>query len=229
MEWLSVSEAAAKLALSEPQVRRLVRSGALVSERVGKSWLVSAAAVRERQQRNHPAGRPVSAAMAWSFLWVLEGPAGRAVAAEDDRRQRYRLRRMLDHAPAPEDWSFWLRRRAEPRRYWVHPAVLPKIEQDRRLRPSGVGSASAPVRCWYVDEGDVVAVAREHRAKPDPAGQVVLMAIPDNVPVELRPPAGGPVPNAVALVDLLDSVDAREKHEGAVRLSALLVEARQSS
>ena len=49
MEWLSVAEAASKLELSQPHVRRLLRNGALGSERVGKSWLVSAVAERVKR------------------------------------------------------------------------------------------------------------------------------------------------------------------------------------
>ena len=239
MEWLSVAEAASKLELSQPHVRRLLRNGALGSERVGKSWLVSAAAVRERQHGNYQAGRPVSASMAWSFLWLLEQardpqrPDEQSLASTVDRKQRYRLRRMMEHAPVPEVWSFWLRRRAEPHRYWVHPAVLPKIDKDPRLRPSGgdqiVGNSESPVRRLYLDAKDLKALVREHRAQVDPAGQVVLMAIPESVPEVLRPPADAPLPNVVALVDLLDSVDAREKHAAVAGLSKLLAKARPSS
>ncbi len=240
MEWLSVAEAASKLGLSEPHVRRLLRSGALGSERIGKNWLVSASGVRERQHGNHRPGRPVSAPMAWSLLWLLELPRDpepwsneQLLAARGDRKQRYRLRQMLERAPVPEDWSLWLRRRAEPIRYWVHPAVVAKIEKDPRVRPSGsgdvVGNTAPSVRRWYIDAKDLKAFVREHRAHADLVGDVVLMVIPDDVPEVLRPHLGAPVSNVVALVDLLDSVDARERHAAVTSLAKLLAKARPSS
>lgn len=247
MEWLSVADAASKLNLSAPHVRRLLRDGALDSERVASSWLVSVEAVRDRQRRSHPAGRPVSAAMAWSFLWMIEAARkaevdkspselDRLSAARGDRKQRYRLRRMLEEAPEPAEWSWWLRRRADPHRYWVHPAVLPRIERDPRLCPSGgsdreaqgVGNSAGPARRFYIDAGHLEAFLREHRAKDDPAGQVVLMVIPADVPEELLPEAGAPVPDVAALVDLLDSVDAREHHAAVAGLSDLAAKALRS-
>ncbi len=51
--WISVSEAGARLRLSYNQVLRLVLVGSLQGERRGMRWWVSAAAVKEIEQREH--------------------------------------------------------------------------------------------------------------------------------------------------------------------------------
>jgi hypothetical protein len=106
------------------------------------------------------------------------------------------------------------------------------MADDDRLRPAGgfaaaaagVGIAAGPPRRFYVDSSELDAVLVHYRARMDPDGQVELMVIPDSVPAELRP-GRGPVPKPVALADLLESDDARERYVG-VRLAEL--SARQS-
>jgi excisionase family DNA binding protein len=236
MDWMSVAEAAAKLGLSEPHVRRLAATGALPAHRLSCGWVVSAAAVRDRAHFPPAAGRPLSPAMAWALLHLVDaaGPenpqdatdapgADRLAlgwAAAGDRKVRYRLRGLLGSAPAPHRWSQWLRRRAEPRRLWVHSGVLDRFTKDQRLRPaggfaaaaSGFGIVAGPPRRFYIDAADVDAVIAHYRGGEQADGQVELMVIPDTVAVAMRPQLGVPVPAAVALVDLLDSADARERH-----------------
>ena len=52
----------------------------------------------------------------------------------------------------------------------------------------------------------------KYRAHEDPDGRVVLMVVPDEVSEALLPQPGEPVPPVVALVDLLESPDARQRH-----------------
>ena len=237
-EWLSVGEAASKLGVSQPHLRRLLRAGLLHSERVGKTWLVHAGSVRDRGHFHRHAGRPVSPLMVWSFAWLLQprsewlAAAPSPDAAMGDRQQRYRLRQMLEHAPAPTTWAFWLRRRAEPHRYWVHPAVLGEIDGDPRLHPSSVesavGNSVEPAERWYIRERELHQFVSQRRARSDPAGQLRLMAIPESVAESLRPSRGQPVPKAIALVDLLESAAARDREVAVGGLEKLLAEARSS-
>jgi hypothetical protein len=62
-------------------------------------------------------------------------------------------------------------------------------------------------------------VLADYRARDDADGPVELMVVPDEVPGELREQR--PVPLAVALADLLDSADARERGVAEQRLAAL--------
>jgi len=232
MEWLSAAEAAAELGVSERQVRRLVGNGVLHAERVGDVWLVSADAVRSRARDVPAAGRPLSASMAWAFLGMVdagldaldERRAGEQLSglldANLDRRVRHRLRTMVLDGPPPARWSHWLSRRASRQRIWAHPGVIDRLVDDERLRKAGgyaaarrgAGIAAAPPRRLYVDEADLDAVLSQYRANLDATGDLELMVIPEVVPSRVRPAVGEPVPLAVALVDLLESADARERH-----------------
>ncbi|MDQ1734792.1 MAG: hypothetical protein QOH56_1043 [Pseudonocardiales bacterium] len=176
--------------------------------------------------------------MAWAVLWVAQGlldepqkPADteqllRAIA---DRRLRHRVRRLLADAHPAERWEQWLASRAGRRRLWVHPGVLNRLAADERLRPGGgfaaaaqgVGIAASQPRRFYIDAELLDAVLVDYHAQDDPEGPVELMVIPSGVPDGVRIPAGRPVPVAVALADLLESNDARERHAAAERLEKL--------
>jgi hypothetical protein len=184
--------------------------------------------------------------MAWAVLWVVQGlldephqPADaehinellRAVA---DRRLRHRVRHLLADAPPAERWEHWLAGRAVRRRLWVHPGVLDRLAADQRLRPGGgfaaaaqgVGIAASKPRRFYVDADLLDAVLSDYQAQDDPEGPIELMIIPSEVPDGVRVPPGRPVPVAVALVDLLESDDARERHAAVERLEPLTLAGR---
>lgn len=240
MDWISVAEAAHELGVSPRQVRHLVESGALPAHRLGQAWLLPAEAVRARARHAPPPGRPLSAPMAWALLWVVHGLLELPEAADakevnelfqaiDDRRVRHRVRRMLADPQPAGRWEHWLAGRAARRRLWVHPGVLGRLAADPRLRPGGgfaavaqgVGIAVSPPRRFYLDEDVLKSVLADYRAQEDPQGPVEFMIIPSDVPAAVRIPAGRPVPLAVALADLLESDDARERHAAAERLQRL--------
>jgi len=224
MELLAVADVADRLGVSDRQVRRLAEAGALRAQRVGGRWLVDADVVRRRGRAAVRPGRPVSPPMAWAALQALDphGPGAAAV----DARLRHRLRAHLAAAPPVEQWERWLRRRAEPRRLWVHPGVVEHLERDDRVRLGGfhavaqvgLGLSGEHERVVYVRAADADGVIADHHAVPDEEGEVVLMVVPDEVPVAVLGPPGQPVPLAVGLVDLLASSDARERHAAASAL-----------
>lgn len=231
-DWIEVAEAAEDLAVSPRQVRRLVEAGVLPARRLRSRWLVWGEAVRDRARGATSPGRPVSAGMAWMLLGVVDraltraagggadSAAGVDLSGVADRQVRYRIRRSLAQAPTAEQWRRWLRRRARLRRVWVHPGVLDRLAEDPRLRPGGgfaaaargLGIAAAPPNRFYVASDDVAGVLRDYRAHDDPNGTVELMIVPAEGSAPLLLPPGEPVPVAVALADMLDSRDARERH-----------------
>lgn len=228
MELISASDAASRLGVSDRQVRRLVASGELAARRIGDRWIIDAGAVRDRARAKRQGGRPLSARMAWAVLVAAgaaldDGRCGDPAALFEDRRARHRLRAILANPPAPECWDQWLRRRAEPRRVWVHPGVVERLARDPRLHPvdeatvavSGVGVGDGGRYRFYVDEDAVGPVLREYRARAVDDGQIMLMVVPSAVPDDVLGRPGDPVGVAVTLVDLLGSADARERH-GAV-------------
>lgn len=235
MEWLSTTEAAERLNVSERHVRRLAVDGRLVGRRVGSHWLISADSVRTRSRSEPVPGRPLSPPMAWAVLRaadaVLDGftdEGGPSEAASldavfegvPDRRDRHRLRSLLAEPPPVEQWDQWLSRRADEQRVWVHPGVLEHLRADPRLRVGGARAAVAAglegpagdLDRFYVDADDYEGVVADHRAHPADDGQVVLMVVSPAVPEAALGPLGEPVAAAVGLVDCLVSSDARERH-----------------
>jgi len=245
-DWISVAEAAHELGVSPRQVRHLVDSGALPARRLGVGWLLPADAVHARARHAPSPGRPLSAPLAWAVLRVaqelLDEPREPADAERvnellrvvADRRLRHRVRRLLADPRPAERWEHWMAGRAARRRLWVHPGVLDRLAADDRLRPGGGFAAAAQgvgigaSRPWrfYVDADVLDAVLADYRAQDDPEGPVELMIVPSEVPDGLRAPAGRPVPVAVALADLLESNDARERHAAAERLEHLALAVR---
>jgi excisionase family DNA binding protein len=250
LDWLSVDEAAEKLEIGPSQVRRLAREGQLPARRLGAVWLIDNAGVEKRRNLEPSAGRPLSPLMAWAVLNSTDAAftddlAGIASAlpsdvtiALGDRKERYRLRRLLASAPPVSQWGRWLRRRASPRPIWIHPGVIDRLTADRRLRlggapavvAAGLGlSVAAPPSLFYVDAERADAVVKKYRGRDDTNGPVTLMVIPPAVPAALRPRGGAPIPPGAALVDLLASPDARERHLATELLGRAAARLREAS
>ena len=237
VHWLGVEEAAERLGVGPSQVRRLARDGQLPARRIGSTWLIDDAGIDRRRGLEPSAGRPLSPLMAWAVLHSVDAALGGGSADISsgvaiqlaDRKERYRLRRLLSAAPPVNRWGAWLRRRAAPRRMWVHPGVADRLAADRRVRPGGapavaaaglgLGGADRP-SLFYVDAEDADAVVGKYRGRDDPDGPLTFMVIPPEVPSELRPAPGAPAPPGVALVDLLSSSDARQRHLATELLAA---------
>jgi excisionase family DNA binding protein len=239
MDWLSAAQAAEKLGVSERQVRRLAAEGDLESQRIGAAWLIAASAVRDRARCEHVPGRPLSPAMAWAILWVVDHLLRSADSQScldghlyldaypmlSDRRARHRLRGLLAEPPPAEHWAYWLRRRADPQRLWVHPGVLDDLRSDHRLHAGGadaaigLGGAAGGRNRYYVTAKDYESVLVDHHAQPASDGQVHLMVVPPEISDELFNEPGRPALAAAGLVDCLGSPDAREHHLALVNLS----------
>ena len=235
MDHLSVEDVARRLGLHPAHVRRLVRGGELPGEKVGGRWLVREDVLSSRKRLQPSAGRPLSPGMAWAVLDAVgAGLKGdlepRWGSVSVDRRVRHRLRRIVADAPPALRWASWLRRRARPERLAVHPGVLERLAIDPRLHQGGeaaavvaeigVGAGIGDDLVFYVDESDFDGVIRDYRAWPDPDG-VLFMVIPDEVSDDVRP-GPGRVDPVVALVDLLGSPDARQRHHAAAVLESAL-------
>lgn len=222
----------------------------MAAHRFPGGWVLSAPAVQLRRARPPEVGRPPSALMSWRLLSILSATiaTGDLVAGVEpdaerylirDRRVRYRIRQLIAGAPPVHTWPGWLRRRAEMRRVWVHPGVLERMIADARLHPGGASAAAAvgvPVsaassRRLYLREYDIAAVLDEYRARADSDGQLELMVVPssasDHLP-DAPARAGAPVPVAAALVDLLESPDAREHHVATTLLAAAAARATET-
>jgi hypothetical protein len=235
-DWVAVDDASSILHVGSRQVRNLIQSGALPARRYGNSWLVQGSAVRSRAMHAPSAGRPLSPALAWVMLAAAQhllAAVGEAEAAADiwseieDRQVRHRLRRLLAEPVSERRWKSWLAARAERRRVWVHPGVVDRMAADPRLHPGGsiaaaasAGISAGPPRRFYIQSDALDSVMAQYRASDDPVGPIELMVLPSDVAQDWMHKAG-PVPEAVALADMLDSDDARERYAAAEKLSRL--------
>jgi excisionase family DNA binding protein len=216
---LSAPEAAAVLGVSARRVRQLLDSGELDAEVVGGRALLDADSVYRRLEQRPPAGRPLSPELAWALLAALSLDAVRwddsLRSVAPDRRLRHRLIRQLNSPHDAQEWRQLLRRRADLQRYWAHPAVVTDLLADSQLSAGRARAASAhgldvspgEEAFAYVPLDALVALERRYALEPDPHGAVELMAY--DSAHRGGPQPGHPVPVAAAVVDMLDSRDAR--------------------
>ena len=230
-EGISAAQAARLLGISERRVRELVETGALPAERVGeRTWLISADAVRRRASRAPSPGRPLSSRLAWHVLAHVQHRLDGAepdFSAVSDRRLRYQLKRLLSEPKPSGRWAQSLARRAERRRLWVHPGVVGDLLADERVHVGGAAAAGSlglsfgggARRVIYVNIDHVKALTSQYGLVDDPSGDIELMAAPPEAAMLIS--QRGPVPTAVALADLLESEDARERTVAAAKLEAI--------
>lgn len=188
-DWLSVTEAAERLGVSDRQVRNLLECSQLDAQRIGRTWAVSAESVRARAQEEVSLGRPLSAATAWRLLArvdaALRGELA-TVVEHGDRRVRHRLRRLQAALPPVELWDQWMRRRADLSRVRFHPGVVPRVLADRRVvraDPSHtLGVRVSDLVPVYVDQADSAGLLSKYRGQPVELGDasaVNVMSVPE--------------------------------------------------
>jgi hypothetical protein len=83
----------------------------------------------------------------------------------------------------------------------------------------GIGAGLGTEQVYYLNETDLESVLRDFRARLEVEGTILFMVIPNQVASHLRPLPGIILP-AAALVDLLSSADARQRHLAAELLAA---------
>jgi excisionase family DNA binding protein len=225
--WLSAAEAAERLDVSAAHVRRLIDAGELPAARMAGAWFIDPAVIARRQQRAARPGRALSPSIAWRLLLLLDerGQALLGVPAQNDGHawdglsdvQRHRLRSLLASLPDGPTLASLLRGRAQRRLMRAHPGVLDRLRGDIRIWPGaaraaaaqGAGLAAGGRELLYVAAVAFTEVRDKYRLQPDPAGNLELAVIPPDVPAELMPAPGQPMPLSVAWVDLLEDPDAR--------------------
>lgn len=212
---LSVSEAAARLGVSQQQVRQLIRSGELEADRLGRAFLVPAGAVERRASQEWPRGRRFAPANAWALLSIADGKEAPWLSPDD----RWRVKRYLAGHSLE-----WLRPRLVDRakavRLRAHPSLLRRLRNDPDLMLSGV-SAARELRLGLVGGGDEVDayvdssrfpdVMRRYRLRPSQESNLVLRVIP---PVGWASLPGHVAPRAAVALDLLDHSEPRVQQVG---------------
>lgn len=161
--------------------------------------------------------------------------AARAFRDALERRLRHRLLAFLADHEIDDNFAFALRRRGVPRRYWIHPGVRDALLTDPRAVVGGAhalaatGADLSPGDSYrvYVRAGDLNALRDRYQLVEDPDGDLEVLVVPDVVPDDVAPHAGGPAPIAAALLDLLEEDDVRGRALAEGWLRALSAAARR--
>jgi len=211
---LPVAQAAQLLKVSRERVRELVHGGRLDAIRIGRELLIDARSVEHRKSVVMPSpGRPLSARMAWGFLWSLSGHQPSWLAPSE----RVRLKRYArEHEPAR--WPRLLSGRARVYRARMLPGPLARLREDPHAVVSGPAAAGyygadliagSGDEELYVEATRFDELVRSRRIRLDSAAPNVVIRVPA-LPDVLRPAGstGYAVPAAVA-ADLLDVGDER--------------------
>lgn len=207
---LSTAQAARNLGVSQRQVQRMVRRGALPGRTTaGGAKLVDALAVTQTARQRACRGRPWSPATAWA---ALIGPRD---ADWLNQATRKRLERRLEEAPV-EELVIKLTVKAQRKAYRAGASFLDDVLAE--LVPTGVSALDevdtelTPSRDrveGYLHPDRLDDVVRRYHLVEDPNGNVVLH-LTDFESV-LR---GKHVPAQVIGADLAVSFEARERAAG---------------
>ncbi|OXM52001.1 helix-turn-helix domain-containing protein [Amycolatopsis alba] len=211
---LPVARAAQVLDISRERVRELVHGGRLDAVRIGRELLVDARSVEHRKSVVKPAaGRPLSARMAWGFLWSLSGHRPSWISPSE----RVRLNRYAQERE-PAQWPRLLSGRARVYRVRMLAGPLARLREDPQAVVSGPAAAGhygadllagSADEEFYVDAVRFDELTRSRRLRLGSAEPNAVIRVPALSDV-LRPPgsAGFAIPAAVA-ADLLDAGDER--------------------
>lgn len=198
-DWLSVSEAAERLGVTERRVRKRIDEGSLPAERIAGRWAIPASAIREIG--NVP-GRPLGETMAWGVLAYLDTYDFGVTPFLASPSERYAARTYANKLrnekhPAPL-MRAWLKNRGARRLLRAAPADLADLRDDDRLYLSGLSQPAAGIVAGnlveaYVSPDDLDDLVNDyflvsassgeanvifHRAKPlvDPSSPAVIAA-----------------------------------------------------
>jgi excisionase family DNA binding protein len=225
---LTVDQAATRLGVSAQEVRRLVRTGTLPAERVGRTLVLVEEAVDERARLPVGPGRVLSAAAAWATLWELSGERADWL----DRPARSRLTARLRSSDA-EQVVAAVRDRAERHELRVLPAYRERVLATAGVIPSGLTAADA-VGADLVATGApaelyctaaILEALRHDLGLSDRGEPNLVVRVPrfDDLPLSGREH----MPTAVVAVDLAESADVRTRRAGLDLLAAALTAARR--
>ena len=226
MNQVTTAQAAARLGITQVAVRKLIRTGQLISSGVvGRAILLDADSVEQLVRVGTRHGRPWTEANAWAALLLLSGDNKVEWAGSP---QRSRLRRKLN-SMEPAELPILARGRAAVHRYRGTADVVQRLRDhvlatgasamaDHNIAERFGLTGGAGIVDGYVISGDAGALKAAYGLIDDREGNVALrevatsQAFTDGVPLA-----------AIAL-DLMESPATRERSAGIRVLEELLSE-----
>ncbi len=224
MSEMTTIDASRVLGVSQRHVNRLVADGQLdVVRKVAGANLLDPASVQRLGQTVKNRGRVWSESTSWAALALLSGQQGVWLAPSQVTRLKHRLRKM-----DADDVQYFTRKRATTRRFRLTPGARDRfvaevvatgttaLEHGNQLREFGLSLARRNVE-GYVLEEDIESLVEEFSMMHDPEGNVILRGVTIGDAF-----IGDTAPVAAVAVDLMDSLDIRERAAGRRVLERLL-------
>lgn len=214
---LSTADAAKILAVSEHQVRELVKSNELASIKgYGGRILLSPNSVMTYRQTRQSKGRPLKAEVAFAALGAISG-----MEANLDYAQKRRLNIKLESISA-EELVWQTRRRKQTWMYRCSESFLPELKA--KLSLSGISATEENFDLTenqnmvegYIDQTELGQLEDEFFLQAAFEGNVKLHV------AEALPWHESTMPIGVVAADLAESLNAREHAAGISKLEELL-------
>lgn len=218
-------QAAEALGVTPREVRRLAANGRLQGVRhVGRTLVLDAESVQRLVQERRRRGRPWTERISWAALAILSGEEASWISPVERTRLLHRLRRTDS-----VDLTYLATRRALVRRFGgrlsslddLAPYVVPtatSVLDDAQFRRWGLTRAQKALD-GYVPDGEVDALAARFGLVEDVAGNVTLRSVTFEGAF-----VGGRTPRAAVALDLVDSLNTRERSAGLRVLGGLCEE-----
>lgn len=219
--FVSVSDAAQRLGVSEQRVRAMISADAIDAEKAGGVWWISAESLARMAALHRQGGRPFSPGSAWTLLLLASGEP----AAWASPKVRWRMTRALKESGLAGAFSKSARR-ATRHAYLAHQTELPHLAASDDLMLGGV-SAAGVYRLGlqggneveaYVALGMFERVAKRHGLVSGSEPNIVLRTVPDDIWALIRRPVA---PIAAVLADLAEHPDARARRVAQEQASRL--------
>lgn len=207
MSMVGVSEAARRLGISTRQVQHLVASGEL--GHVARGYVDASSVDRLLAVRRGGRTRAWCEKTAWGAIALLSGIDASWMGESQRSRLRHRLRTI-----SVEELIARARNRAVVRRYAGHPSAVGRVRAatvSTHVAARRLGLADANVVDAYLSADAVDEVVRDHGLVDDAAGSFALRATTMDMEVVTNLVGAG---DALAALDLAESLDVRERSAG---------------
>jgi hypothetical protein len=210
MDVMTLPAAAARLGVSTRQAQRLAASGILTRPAGNVVTAESVARAVAARPAHAPLKRAWAEPTAWAAIGILSGrdEFAQAIGTSQASRLRSNLRRT-----SPEALSYSLRERAHIRRLDGHSSAIEHIRSrviEPRVRDSNLTARNRNLVDGYLSPTAAATTSSEFTLVPATRDANIVLRITDFPYVAEIAEAD----NVLAGVDLVDSVDVRERAEG---------------
>lgn len=230
--WMTTAEAAEELEATRAMVHKLLNTGKLlVAGRAGRSILIDSASVQRYKNRRTLRGRSWNPATAWAALKIIEGGTPRWI----DATSRYRLKQRLNIMD-PAELAAAVGTKDQVKRYRIAPAGIPRAADyflptgTTALNDSavadrfGLAAGRTDVLEGYLDAIRAPMIVTGLSLVEDPAGNVIMHIVDGGYAFE-----GPGTPDAAIAVDLMESLNSRERAAGKKILKDIFVQWKETN